>query len=84
MNVSRCLYAPVYRVISSERTTEDGTPYTAYGISCTRKDVLGGNFVRTIEDISSDPELVGSMVNLFNMSCLSVDCFQRAVEDLIS
>lgn len=84
MNDTGCLYDPVYRLIFTGRTTEDGIAYTAYGISCSRKDAFGGGALCAIEDISSDPELVESMVTLFNMARLRADCFRQAVEALIS
>lgn len=85
MNKQRYAYAPDYKLISAERTTDDGISYASYGIKCVRENVLfGEDTICTIEDISSNPALVESMINLFNMCCLGTDCFPQAVLSLIS
>ena len=52
-----------YYVVSSQKTTCENTPYTAYGIAWE-----GTNGSSTcIEDVSCEDELVAKMVEMFNV-----------------
>lgn len=84
--MTRCEYAPVYKVTRKTIVREDiGVPYTGYGISCRRKDPLTRKYItRRIDDISTKREMAFDMAELFNKYCLSPDCFESAVVDIIS
>lgn len=84
--MNRCEYAPKYTVTKKAFEGEDvGVPYIGYGISCRRKDPLTGKYMtRRIDDISTRREMTSDIAELFNKYCLSPDCFERAVVDIIS
>lgn len=84
--MNRCEFAPVYKVTRKAFDGEEiGAPYVGYGISCRRKDPLTRKYItRRIDDISTQREMASDMVELFNKYCLSPDCFERAVVDIIS
>lgn len=84
--MSRCKFAPEYKVVKKAFVGEDiGAPYVGYGISCRRKNPLTGKYItRQIDDISTKKEMVSDIAELFNKYCLSPDCFQSAVVDIIS
>ena len=68
--------ARLYAVVTSERTTEDGTPYTACGIS-----YLSGE--TRLDDVSCNTRLVDKMVELFNLCELPLERLKLAVLTLI-
>lgn len=84
--MNRCEYAPVYKVTRKAFIGEDiGVPYIGYGISCRRKDPLTRKYnTRRIDDISTKREMAFDMAELFNKYCLSPDCFEAAVVNMIS
>ena len=81
MPILSCPKAPIYRVIQTTVTDEDGILYPTYGIEALDQK---GNLLEAIPDISLDRFAVLALAEKMNTHHLALVHFWDVVEDFLS